>query len=333
MKNTKVHHTNMKEEDREHNSPSANILTLPYYLLIVCGQTLSTDGATVSRRMVVYSSAIYILDLILLFRNVTCFDKDDDFDSSEVAEKLGSVIFQITLQILLSITLCGSAKKFPAIIKKLEKLEITIGDRSLQREIQTSLKRLTMVGLVCSITLGIGLVVFKFIMAMNTWENCPKHRWFFSSKNQHEHVMRFLSVGCIFPGFQVAALLTFCVSLSNVVAIYFKYLREQLATRSAEHQLDIESAQVSRCSEEQIHRIRLLFEHTCELTTKVDDGTHLIVGTHLLFEIPMICLFTYNAFVPEFRLDLLFYSLVALTFCLINLVATTHLNWQVNVRN
>ena len=130
MKNTKVHHTNMKKEEREHSSPSGNILKLPFYLLIACGQTLSTDGVTVSRRMVVYSSAIYILDLILLFRNVTCFDKDDDFASSEVAEKLGSVIFQITLQILLSITLYGSAKKFPAIIKKLEKLEITIGDRS-----------------------------------------------------------------------------------------------------------------------------------------------------------------------------------------------------------
>ena len=243
MKNTKVHHMNMKKEEREHDSPSGDILKLPYYLLIVCGQTLSTDGVTVSRRMVVYSGAIYILDMILLFRNVTCLDKDDDFDSSEVAEKLCSVVFQITLQIILSITLYGSAKKFPAIIKKLEKLEIAIGDRSLQKDIQTSLKRIFIVGLVCSIILGIGLMMFNFLMAIYTLEKCPKHRWFFSTKNQHEYVMRFLTVGCIFPGFQVAALLTFCVSLGNTVAIYFKYLREQLA-RSAEYQLDIESLQV-----------------------------------------------------------------------------------------
>ena len=74
-----------KKEERQHNSPSGNILKLPYYLLIVCGQTLSTDGVTVSRRMVVYSGAIYVVNLILTFKNALCFDKEDDFDSSEVA--------------------------------------------------------------------------------------------------------------------------------------------------------------------------------------------------------------------------------------------------------
>ena len=66
----KIQHVDMKKEELEQNSTATNILKLPYYLLIACGQTLSTDGVTVSRHMVVYSGAIYIINLILILKNV-----------------------------------------------------------------------------------------------------------------------------------------------------------------------------------------------------------------------------------------------------------------------
>ena len=41
------------------------------------------------------------------------------------------------------------------------------------------------------------------------------------------------------------------------------------------------------CSSELISRIRFLFEHTCEMTEKLDDGINLIVGTQLLYHITL----------------------------------------------
>ena len=112
---------NMKKEESEDNSLTTNILKLPNYLLIVCGHTLSTDGVTISRHMVVYSGAIYVINLILTFKNIMCFDKEDDFDSPEVAENVCSVFYQIALQIFVSLFLYLSVKKFPIFIKKLER--------------------------------------------------------------------------------------------------------------------------------------------------------------------------------------------------------------------
>ena len=331
----KIHHIDVKGENKE-NSPFRNILKLPYYLLIVCGLTLSTDGVTISRRMVIYSGALYVLSLVLLFRNIICIDKEDDLASPDVTENVCSVIYQVALQIMVSIILYGSVKKFPSFIKKLEKLENSIRDDSLRIEIRSSMKRISIIGLVCSIAFAIGLVVFDFLIStLSTFENCPKHRWFFSSKNQYKYAMQFLAVIHIFPGFQCVSGLTFCVCLCNVVTIYFKYLRKQLE-KMTEDQMDRESEenglQEYRCSAEQIYRTRFLFEHTCELTAKLDNGIHLIVGTQLLIEIPMICVFSYHAFVPEFRSDLLFYSLFAFFCCFITLVVTANLNSQVHIK-
>ena len=329
---SKVHQMEMKIKEVEGTSSFTKILKMPHCLLVVCGLTMSTDGVTISRRMVIYSGAIYILNLILLFKNITCFDKEDNFESSDVAENLLAVIYQISLQILISILLYGGVKKFPPFLKKLKELEQKIKDDSLQGEIQSSTKRITIIGFVCSLTLAIGLIIFKFLFAVNTLENCPKHRWFFSTKNQYEHVMRFLNVGNIFPGFQGFAGLTFCVSLCNIVTIYFKYLRRQLEMMT-EDQINRESGEKTvqefRCITREISRIRLLYEHTRELTAKVDELLYLLVGVQLLFEIPMICLYTYNSFVPEFRSDLLFYSSFAFSFCLVILVVTANLNSQV----
>ena len=328
----KVHHIDVKRESKE-NFSFRNILKLPYYLLIVCGQTLSTDGTTISRRMVAYCGAIYVLNLVLLFRNITCFDKDDDFESSDVAENICSVIYHITLQIMISIQLYGSVKKFPLFIKKLKKLENSIKNDSLQIEIQSSMKRISIIGLVCSVILAIGLIIFDFVIStLSTFENCPKHKWLFGTQNQYQYAMQIINVMNIFPGFQCVTGLTYCVCLCNVVTIHFKYLRKQLEM-NAESRMDKESEdhglQGYRCSAEQIRRIRVLYEHTCELTAKLDDILCLLVGVQLLFEIPMICLFSYNAFVPEFRLDFLFYSLFAFSFCLVILAATANLNSQV----
>ena len=203
----KVQHVDMKKkEEREHNSASGNILKLPYYLLIVCGQTLSTDGVTISRRMVVYSSAIYVVNLILIFKNVLCFDKDDDFDSSEVAENLCSVIYQIALQIAVTVFLYVSVKKLPVFVKKLEKLEQAIRDDSLRREIQSSLKRINIIGLVSSSIFTIGFTLFTFLMETNTLENCPKHMWFFRTKKKHYYVVRFINLFTVYVDTDHAAL-------------------------------------------------------------------------------------------------------------------------------
>ena len=330
-----VHCMDRKEEKSEDNSSSRNIVKLPYYLVMACGLTFSTDGITISRPMVVYSVAIYILNLVLLFKNATCFDKEDDFETPNFSENVCTVIYQITLQILISFTLYGTVKKFPLFIKKLEKLELAIKDDSLQREIHSSMKRITIIGLVCSITFGIGLMVFQFLMnTLNTFENCPKHRWFFGTKSQYKHVTIFLTVGKIFPGFQCSAELTFYISLCFIVTMYFKYLRKQLAISVGYHangELKENGLKEYGCSTDQILKMRFLFEHTCELTAKLDDGLYLITGTQLLFEIPLFCLYTYDAFVPEFRTDLLFYGLFEFLFCSVTLVATTYLNSEVQI--
>ena len=104
-------------ENRPTSPISKNILKLPSYLLIICGHTLSTDGATVSRFMIIYSGAIYILNLILILKNVACIDNEDSILSSDDMENIASVVFQIPLQILVSVTLYASRRKFPILLR------------------------------------------------------------------------------------------------------------------------------------------------------------------------------------------------------------------------
>ena len=242
------------------------------------------------------------------------------------------MIYQIALQIAVTVFLYVSVKKFPTFVKKLGKLEQAVRDNSVQREIQLSLKRINIIGLVSSSIFTIGLTLFTFLMGTNTLENCPKHMWFFRTKDQHYYVIRFINLFTIYPGFQLLAGLTFLVSVCQVVTMYFKYLGKQLV-ESAEFDLDMESiestVQESRCSVEQIRRIRVLYEHVCDLTVKLDEGINVILGVPLSFMTPMICLIAYNAFVPEFRSDLLFYGLVGLFYCLVIQVVTANLNSQV----
>ena len=84
-----------------------------------------------------------------------------------------------------------------------------------------------------------------------------------------------------------------------------------------------------RCNVEIIQRIRVLYEHVCDLTAKLDEGINAILGIPLSFMTPMICLIAYNTFVPEFRSDLLFYGLFGLFYCLVIQVVTANLNSQV----
>ena len=327
---SKIHQTGMKKEECEENSSPRNIVKLSYYLLIVCGLTFSTDGITISRRMVVYSGAIYVINLILIFKDATCFDKEDDF---EFTESLCLFTYRIALLILVSLTMHGTVKMFPSFIKKLEKLEKSVGDDSLQKEIQSSVKRISTVGLVCSIILATGLTLFLYFIGTDTLlENCPNHRWFFGIKKQHEYVFRVVTVGNIFPGFQCIAGLTFLMNLCQVVTLYFTYLRKQL-TKKAASDMDIESmentSQELRYNTKQIYRIRILYEQTCDLTAKLDEGINVAVGIQLVVLVPLICLFSYNAFVLEFHWDHLFYALFAFFHCLLILVATANLNSQV----
>ena len=242
------------------------------------------------------------------------------------------MIYQIALQIAVTVFLYVSVKKFPTFIRKLEKLERAIRDDSLRREIQLSLTRINIIGLVSSTIFTIGLTLFTFLMETNTLENCPKHMWLFRTKDQHYYVMRFINLFTIYLGFQFLAGLTFLVSVCQVVTMYFKYLGKQLSM-NAEFDMDMESIEStvheSRCSVEQIQRIRILYEHVCDLTVKLDEGINVILGVPLSFMTPMFCLIAYNAFVPEFRSDLLFYGLFGLFYCLVIQVVTANLNSQV----
>ena len=81
----------------------------------------------------------------------------------------------------------------------------------------------------------------------------------------------------------------------------------------------------------ELRRIRFLYEQTCDLTAKLDDAICMFTGNQFLVLIPIICLFTLSAFVPEFRLDLLVYDLFALYFVLLTVVITATLNSQVKI--
>ena len=180
--------------------------------------------------------------------------------------------------------------------------------------------------------------VFKFVFAANRWEDCPKHHMVFSSVPQHTRVMTFLHIMAIFPAFQCLAGLVYLVCSCQVVALYFKYLKEQLEKNLRDRSMDLLSDNVSTINVDaewkdysisHVRRVRVLYEHVCGLAGHLNEGFHLYVGTQILVEIPMICLYMYNAFVPVFRLDFIFYGLFTLAFCSTNLIATANLNHQV----
>ena len=109
--------------------------------------------------------------------------------------------------------------------------------------------------------------------------------------------MKGFAVVTFFSGFQSVAGLAFCLSLCTVVTMHFKYLHGQLKECVA-FRINTDSVQELSSVAAQIRTIRNLYEHTCDLTTTLDDGVNLFAGTQFLILIPAICLFTLNAFVP-----------------------------------
>ena len=115
--------------------------------------------------------------------------------------------------------------------------------------------------------------------------------------------------------------------------MYFKYLAKQLSASADFKNVELCSEETTvqefRYSNDEIRGIRLLYEHTCELTNKLDDAINLPPGNLILVMIPFICFTTYSTFIPEFRSDLLFYSLFAFFCCLVIQLTTANLNSQV----
>ena len=309
-----------------------NILKLPYYLLIVCGHTLSTDGVTVSRRLVIYSGAIFLLNSILVVKNVTCFDKD--IQSARSIESLCSTMYQIVMLIVVSVTLFGSVKQFPLFVNKLEKMNELIGNESLRNEIQISAKRMTVVGFVFSMTMAVTVPLFKLLMySSSSLEDCPIHRSLFNSPRVYDYVSRFFNVATANVAFQGVAGTTLFVAMCRVVALFFKHLYAEIRRCGGmlhmRRDSETEPEPEPRCTPELIRRIRTLYEYTCELTETLDDVITVQVGLQIVVGIPMISFTTYNAFVPHFRVDFLFYGLFVFFYSLIHLLATVNVNSQV----
>ena len=332
---TKVQQLEMKKTENKKECEATGILKLPYYLLTVSGYTLSTDGVTISRRMVVYSGAIYVLNLIIILKGVTCFDKDDSFQLRKTTDKIIEVFFQVSVQISCSIMLYSSAKKLPEFFHTLEKQRKLIRDKSFNDDVQKSLKRNAIKGLVVSTMGAFSVAVFRFMGNPSLeWEVCLNHRWFFSSEQQHNYFKRGLGVATLFSGFQCVAGLSFCLTLCRSVTLYFKYLHNRL-NQSVAFLMEMESGgnevEVSLYFAKETRRIRYLYEHTCDLTAKLDDAISMFIGHQLLVLIPIICLFTLSAFVPVLGLDLLVYDLFASFFVLLTVVITATLNSQVKI--
>ena len=328
---SKVQPLEMKRTETEKKCETMGILKLPNYLLIVCGLTFSTDGVTISRRMVLYSGAIFIINLTITMKDLTCFDYSDEFKSGKTMDKIIEALLQIAIIVIAFIMLYSSIKKVPEFVDTLQKQSQLFTDKRLNYDVRKSLKRISVIGFVLSTAAAFCTATFKFIRNPGLeWEACPNHRQFFSSEQQQSYVMKGFAVASLFSGFQSVAGLAFCISLCKVVTLRFKYLHRQLYETVA-LRTNTELMQEFPCVATKIRRIRNLYEHTCELTTKLDDAINLFVGTEFLVLIPMVCLFTLSAFVPEFRLDILVYDFFAFSFCLVTLVATANLNSQVKI--
>ena len=321
----------MKRTQGEKECEAIGFLKLPNYLLTVCGLTFSTDGVTISRCLVAYSGTIYVINSIITIKDITCFDYNDNFKSSQTTDKIVETLFQIAIILFASIMLYSVTRKLPAFVRTLQKHGQLIRDKSLNNDIRKSLKRISVIGFVISTAAAFCTATFKFMRNPGLeWEACPNHRRIFSSERQHNYVMKGFAVASLFCGFQCVAGLAFCLSLCTVVILHFKYLHRQLI-ESVAFIKNTDSWQEFSCVASQIRRIRNLYEHTRDLTTKLDDGVNLFVGSQFLVLIPTICLFTLNAFVPEFRLDLVVYDLFALSFVLLTLMVAANLNSQVKI--
>ena len=326
-----IYHTNMEKSGSDKIATTMNILKLPYYLLIVSGHTLSTDGVTLSRRMVVFSGAIFLFNSILLVKNLTCLDKD--IQSVRSIENLCSTMYQIVMLIVVSVTLFDSLKQVPLFVKKLEKLNELIDKESLRNEIQTTVKWMTVVGFVFSTTMAVVVPLFKLLMySSSSWDHCPIHRSLFNSPRVYDHVSMFLNVATANVAFQGVAGMTLFVSMCSVLALFFKHLHAEIKRCGGLLHMRIDSETGGGTEQkppELIQRIRTLYEYTCELTEILDDVITVQVGLQLVVGIPMISFTTYNTFVPEFRVDFMFYGLFVFFYSLIYLLATVNVNSQV----
>ena len=200
----KVKALEMKKAESEKEYKTMGILKLPYFLLTISDHTLSIDGITISRAMVAYSSAIYVVNLIIILKDVTCFDHNDNFQSRITTDKIIEVLFQVSLQISGSIMLYSSVKKLPAFIRSLERTRNLIKNKNFNKDIQTSLTRNAIIGLVVSTMSAFSVAVFRFMKNPSLeWESCLFHKWFFSSEQQHNYFKRALGVVSVFSGFNV----------------------------------------------------------------------------------------------------------------------------------
>ena len=70
--------------------------------------------------MIAYSGAIYVM-LIIILKDVTCFDKEGNFQLRKTTDKIIVVLFQVSVQISGSIMLYSSVKKLPVFLQTLQK--------------------------------------------------------------------------------------------------------------------------------------------------------------------------------------------------------------------
>ena len=156
---SKIQPLKMRRTESEKEGETIGFLKLPNYLLAVSGLTFSTDGVTISRRMVAYSGAIFVIDLIITIKDITCFDYNGNFKSSKTSEKIIETLFQIAILAFTSIMLYSRTKKLPAFVHTLQ----LITDPRLNNDIRQSLKRISVIGFVISTAAAFCTATFKFM--------------------------------------------------------------------------------------------------------------------------------------------------------------------------
>ena len=254
-------------------------LKVPYYLLILSGFTLSKDGVTISRFMIFYSGAIYLLNMVLLLMSTTCFGQS--FQSQMWSGKLITILFQILIQVVATVMLVLSTKQTPNLVKKFDEIETLIDDEIQQKRVQMTLNRMVFVGSVAAVAFAAFISTSKFLMYPDgMWDICPNHRIAFSDRNLYENVVKIVNISSALVAFQTVACLTFCVSLCRGVALYFKHLNDLIG--GGKHLEDDGQFDGTRGISMNIHRIRIVFEATCELTAKLDDVITVPVGMIVL---------------------------------------------------
>ena len=280
---------------------SKTFLRLPHYLLIISGQSLSIDGVSVSRFMIVYSGVTYLVDLLLFTKTLTCINENNEFRIW--TKNVCTALYQTAIVTIAPVFLYNSVKQEPMFIRKMEKMIVLVGDQSLEKEIKTSLKRITAVGFVAGVLFSTLVTAFRFLtFSETTWEHCDVYRTLFNNdENIYKNFMIFNNAGGAILAFQSVAGLTFFVSSCRVITLFFKYLENQTGSFGnfyMKHEFNGASNTGRKCGTEEIRRIRKLYEYSCELTAAVDDLVAWPLSVILLVTMPMICFFTYNALVP-----------------------------------